>query len=45
MPDPDQPRFHVFAEGRTPDESAELRDRYRARLIDLVRHAGGCDRG
>jgi mannose-1-phosphate guanylyltransferase/phosphomannomutase len=36
MPDPDQPRFHIYAEGRTADESAELRDRYRARLIDLV---------
>jgi len=36
MPDPDQPRFHIYAEGRTAEESAELRDRYRARLIDLV---------
>jgi hypothetical protein len=36
MPDPDQPRFHIYAEGRTADESVELRDRYRARLIDLV---------
>ena len=36
MPDPDQPRFHVFAEGRTPEDSADLRDRYRARLIELV---------
>jgi mannose-1-phosphate guanylyltransferase/phosphomannomutase len=36
MPDPDQPRFHIYAEGRTADESAELCDRYRARLVDLV---------
>ena len=36
MPDPDHPRFHVFAEGRTPEDSADLRDRYRARLIELV---------
>jgi phosphomannomutase len=36
MPDPDHPRFHIYAEGRTADESAALRDRYRRRLVDLV---------
>jgi mannose-1-phosphate guanylyltransferase/phosphomannomutase len=36
MPDPDHPRFHIYAEGRTPEESSALRDRYRARLVDLV---------
>jgi mannose-1-phosphate guanylyltransferase/phosphomannomutase len=36
MPDPDRPRFHIYAEGRTPDESTALCERYRARLIDLV---------
>jgi mannose-1-phosphate guanylyltransferase/phosphomannomutase len=36
MPDPDQPRFHIYAEGRNADESDELCARYRARLIDLV---------
>jgi mannose-1-phosphate guanylyltransferase/phosphomannomutase len=36
MPDPDQPRFHIYAEGRTPDDSAALLDRYRDRLNQLV---------
>jgi mannose-1-phosphate guanylyltransferase / phosphomannomutase len=36
MPDPDHPRFHIFAEGRTPAASEALCERYRARLLDLV---------
>jgi mannose-1-phosphate guanylyltransferase/phosphomannomutase len=36
MPDPDRPRFHVYAEGRSDEESWALCERYRARLIELV---------
>jgi phosphomannomutase len=36
MPDPDRPRFHVFAEGVSDEASAELCARYRSRLIELV---------
>jgi mannose-1-phosphate guanylyltransferase / phosphomannomutase len=36
MPDPDRPRFHVYAEGGSLEESDELCARYRARLIELV---------
>ena len=36
MPDPDRPRVHVYAEGRSLEESHALCDRYRARLIELV---------
>ncbi|MEO9176737.1 MAG: mannose-1-phosphate guanyltransferase, partial [Gaiellales bacterium] len=36
MPDPDRPRFHVYAESGSRDESSDLCARYRARLIELV---------
>jgi mannose-1-phosphate guanylyltransferase / phosphomannomutase len=36
MPDPDRPRFHVYAEGRSLEDSNELCERYRSRLIELV---------
>ena len=30
VPDPDEPLFHIYAEGPTDGESAELAQRYRA---------------
>jgi mannose-1-phosphate guanylyltransferase/phosphomannomutase len=35
VPDPDEPLFHIYAEGRNSDESADLFRRYRS-LLDLV---------
>jgi mannose-1-phosphate guanylyltransferase/phosphomannomutase len=36
MPDPDRPRFHVYAEGSSGEASHELCERYRARLRELI---------
>ena len=36
MPDPDEPLFHIYAEGATDDESAELARRYRALLDEVL---------
>jgi mannose-1-phosphate guanylyltransferase/phosphomannomutase len=38
VPDPDEPLFHIYAEGATGDESAVLFERYR-RLLDEVIHS------
>jgi mannose-1-phosphate guanylyltransferase/phosphomannomutase len=35
VPDPDEPLFHIYAEGSTDDESVELARRYRS-LLDHV---------
>jgi mannose-1-phosphate guanylyltransferase/phosphomannomutase len=39
VPDPDEPLFHIYAEGPTDDDSAELLQRYRALLDDVLRAA------
>ena len=36
VPDPDEPLFHIYAEGSTDDESAELARRYRALLDEVL---------
>jgi mannose-1-phosphate guanylyltransferase/phosphomannomutase len=40
VPDPDEPLFHIYAEGGDGDESAALAQRYRALLEDVLRSAG-----
>jgi phosphomannomutase len=39
VPDPDEPLFHIYAEGPTDDESAELAQRYRALLDEVLEGA------
>jgi mannose-1-phosphate guanylyltransferase/phosphomannomutase len=39
VPDPDEPLFHIYAEGDDGDESAELARRYRALLEEVLRSA------
>jgi mannose-1-phosphate guanylyltransferase/phosphomannomutase len=39
VPDPDEPLFHIYAEGGDGDESAELARRYRALLDEVLRSA------
>jgi mannose-1-phosphate guanylyltransferase/phosphomannomutase len=39
VPDPDEPLFHIYAEGSTADESSELFDRYRSLLDDVIQSA------
>jgi mannose-1-phosphate guanylyltransferase/phosphomannomutase len=39
VPDPDEPLFHIYAEGGDGDESAALAQRYRALLEDVLRSA------
>jgi mannose-1-phosphate guanylyltransferase / phosphomannomutase len=41
VPDPDEPLFHIYAEGGDGDESAALAQRYRALLEDVLRSAEG----
>jgi mannose-1-phosphate guanylyltransferase/phosphomannomutase len=41
VPDPDEPLFHIYAEGSTDRESAELLGRYRALLDEVLRSAEG----
>jgi mannose-1-phosphate guanylyltransferase/phosphomannomutase len=36
VPDPDEPLFHIYAEGSTDDESAALAHRYRTLLDDVL---------
>jgi mannose-1-phosphate guanylyltransferase/phosphomannomutase len=36
VPDPDEPLFHIYAEGSTRDESARLFNRYRALLYEVI---------
>ena len=36
LPDPDEPVFHIYAEGRNDEESEELERRYRETLESLV---------
>ena len=36
MPDPDRPRFHVYAESSSEEASHELCERYRQRLRELI---------
>jgi mannose-1-phosphate guanylyltransferase / phosphomannomutase len=36
IPDPDEPVFHIYAEGRTQEDSARLEAKYRAMLEDIV---------
>ena len=40
VPDPDEPLFHIYAEGPTDDESAALAQRYRALLDEVLDGAG-----
>jgi mannose-1-phosphate guanylyltransferase/phosphomannomutase len=40
VPDPDEPLFHIYAEGRTDEDSAQILERYRALLDDVLRTAG-----
>jgi mannose-1-phosphate guanylyltransferase/phosphomannomutase len=40
VPDPDEPLFHIYAEGATDDESAQLAQRYRALLDEVLEGAG-----
>jgi mannose-1-phosphate guanylyltransferase/phosphomannomutase len=39
VPDPDEPLFHIYAEGKNGDESAALAARYRALLDEVLRSA------
>jgi mannose-1-phosphate guanylyltransferase / phosphomannomutase len=39
VPDPDEPLFHIYAEGPTDGESAELAQRYRAMLDEVLEGA------
>ena len=39
MPDPDEPLFHIYAEGQTSVDSAELFRRYRALLEEVIEGA------
>jgi mannose-1-phosphate guanylyltransferase / phosphomannomutase len=39
VPDPDEPLFHIYAEGATDDESAQLAQRYRALLDEVLEGA------
>jgi mannose-1-phosphate guanylyltransferase/phosphomannomutase len=39
VPDPDEPLFHIYAEGTTDGESAELAQRYRALLDEVLEGA------
>jgi mannose-1-phosphate guanylyltransferase/phosphomannomutase len=39
LPDPDDPVFHLYAEGRTVEESEALEAKYRLMLEDIVAHA------
>jgi mannose-1-phosphate guanylyltransferase / phosphomannomutase len=39
VPDPDEPLFHIYAEGQTSDESAEIMRRYRALFEDVLQTA------
>jgi mannose-1-phosphate guanylyltransferase/phosphomannomutase len=39
VPDPDEPLFHIYAEGGNGSESAELAQRYRALLEEVLRSA------
>jgi mannose-1-phosphate guanylyltransferase / phosphomannomutase len=36
VPDPDEPLFHIYAEGATDDESVELARRYRTLLDEVL---------
>jgi mannose-1-phosphate guanylyltransferase/phosphomannomutase len=36
VPDPDEPVFHIYAEGSTDDESVELAQRYRSLLEQVL---------
>jgi mannose-1-phosphate guanylyltransferase / phosphomannomutase len=39
VPDPDEPLFHIYAEGATDHDSAELLSRYRDLLDEVLRSA------
>ena len=39
VPDPDEPLFHIYAEGSTADESTALAQRYRALLDEVLEGA------
>jgi mannose-1-phosphate guanylyltransferase / phosphomannomutase len=36
LPDPDHPVFHVYAEGRTREESEQLEEKYRRMLEEII---------
>jgi mannose-1-phosphate guanylyltransferase/phosphomannomutase len=40
VPDPDEPLFHIYAEGATERQSQELISRYRGLLEEVLRTAG-----
>jgi len=39
VPDPDEPLFHIYAEGSTDDESVEIAHRYRSMLDEVLEGA------
>ena len=39
VPDPDEPLFHIYAEGTNGEESAALAQRYRSLLDEVLRSA------
>ena len=39
VPDPDEPLFHIYAEGATDNESVEILGRYQALLDEVLRSA------
>jgi mannose-1-phosphate guanylyltransferase/phosphomannomutase len=39
VPDPDEPLFHIYAEGHSDEESAQLLSRYRGLLDEVLRTA------
>jgi hypothetical protein len=39
VPDPDEPLFHIYAEGTNGAESVALAQRYRALLDEVLRSA------
>jgi len=41
VPDPDEPLFHIYAEGGDGDESVALAQRYRALLDEVLRSESG----
>jgi mannose-1-phosphate guanylyltransferase/phosphomannomutase len=39
VPDPDEPLFHIYAEGATSVQTAEILNRYRALFEEVIRSA------
>jgi mannose-1-phosphate guanylyltransferase/phosphomannomutase len=39
VPDPDEPLFHIYAEGATSAQTAEILNRYRALFEEVIQSA------